>query len=63
MKFDAAEPEIFLIPCVLPCQNLTPTLPTMQLNRRQFGQRFVRVMLVAGNVASSRDKERATEVW
>lgn len=29
---------LFLIPCILlPRQNLSPTLPTMQLGRHQFG--------------------------
>lgn len=43
----------------LPCQNLGPTLPTMQLEHGQFSKS---VVLAAANVASSRDAERATEV-
>ena len=38
---------------LLPCQNLAPTLPTMQLDRPQFGQRLMCVMLVVVNVAWS----------
>ena len=66
MKINAAVPEIlsFFMPCfLLPYQILAPTLPTMQLDRQQLGQRFGCVMLVVANVASSRDEERATDVW
>lgn len=38
-------------------QNLAQTLPTMQLDRQQFCQRFMCVMLVAANEAW------ATQVW
>lgn len=38
---------------ILACQNLAPTLPTMQLDRWQFSRRFWCVMLVAANVAWS----------
>ncbi len=56
VRSNASEPEIssFFIPCILLlCQNLAPTLPTMQLDHQQFNRIFRCVMLVAANVASS----------
>ncbi len=39
------------IPHILPFKNLPPTLPTMQLDHRQFGGKYGGIMLVAANVA------------
>ncbi len=40
IKTDTAQPELIFISCILlPCQNLTPTLPIMQLDCQQFSQR------------------------
>ena len=42
--------------------SINTTLPTMQLNHLQLGQRFRCVALVAAKVMSCRDEERAVEV-
>lgn len=61
IKIDGAEPErssfFFSFQWLfLPCQNLPPTLPTVQLDCWQFKRRFGCVMLAAANVASSRNE-------
>ena len=54
----------FMIPrTLIPCPNLMPTLPKMQLNHSKFRLRFGCVVLIAATVASSGDEEPATEVW
>lgn len=45
--------DIFFYCIFIPCQNLTATLPTMQLNHRQFTRFFGCVELKAANVALS----------
>lgn len=47
----------------IPCPNLMPTFPKMQLNHSKFRLRFGCVMLIAATVAPSGDEEPATEVW
>ncbi len=48
---------VFKVYILLPCQNLVPTLPTMQLDNSQLAWRFWCVILLAANVACSRDEE------
>lgn len=49
--FEAAEQSVKFHIFILHRQNLVPTLPTMQLNCQQLGQRFGCVTLLADNVA------------
>lgn len=51
-KTETEGSEIFISHIHHPCQNLAPTLPTMQFDSRQFGD--LGVMLVAANVAETR---------